>query len=215
MAGKSKDKILEQLCPQIAQELLSFHITKQKVTDRVNKECINSFKEDPISYSSWNRALNGYPVWEGLVEKLSGLWKVTASHADKYFCEPGNDILIWMKDIAPANWWYQVLKPELPKSSFLAWFSGRKISAEKVEAINYSFESYWKLLSWSLSRTREYRRHRRLLGREHQDVALRDFLFRLIVEDGLPRSKAIGRASHQDLDFGFANSFLNIRSGVI
>ena len=138
------DVELDRFHPGDTKRLLQFNITKQRIVDLCNKE----FKDDPFdeakNYSTWNRAMNGDDVWEGIVIALDGLYEKQKEHPRQYLPqdEPGGDLREWMAQIAKATWWHKTLKLDMSLNVLNSWFSGRvtKTRPELTEKVGVWWE---------------------------------------------------------------------------
>jgi len=137
----------ERLEPGVAQDLLAFNITKQRIVDLCNKE----FDEDPLegakNYSSFHRALDGHEVYSGIVHALTNLRDDQATNPAKYLPKegPGEDLAEWMAQFAKATWWYNLLDLEMTQSTLNAWFSGR--GKRERPDVREQVEAWWAKLS--------------------------------------------------------------------
>lgn len=60
-------------------------------------------------------------------------------------CPPEADQLAaWMKHVAGAPWWFDVLKPSASRAAFNAWYSGRPaIGKDKVAEVKAKVDGWW------------------------------------------------------------------------
>ncbi|MDU9006834.1 hypothetical protein [Sedimentitalea todarodis] len=121
-----------------AAQLMAFNIRKQRIVDPCNVEFDEDLFDEARDYSSWNRALNGKEVWEGIVDALHDLWGDQVSHPGKCLpndVPPDDGLQGCMKQIATAPWWLDVLPVSALQSAFNAWFSGRPMGKAKVAEV--------------------------------------------------------------------------------
>lgn len=134
--AKNKDRVTAKFGKGYADQLMAFNIQKQRIVDLCNVEFDEDLFDEAKDYSSWNRALNGKEVWEGIVDALHNLWSEQVSHPRKYLPAAGppeEGLQDWMKQIAPAPWWRDVLQVSASQSAFNAWFSGRPMGKAAVD----------------------------------------------------------------------------------
>jgi hypothetical protein len=129
------------------ERLLRFNVTKQRIVDLANEEFEADWFDEAKDYSSWNRALNGHPVWIGLVDRLEAVMADQIAQPRKYLPTedpPDADQLVsWMKQIAGAPWWHEVLKLSTPLGSFKNWYSGAALGKDKVAEVKSKVDDWW------------------------------------------------------------------------
>ena len=138
-----------------AAQLMAFNIKKQRIVDLCNVEFDEDLFDEAKDYSSWNRALNGKEVWEGIVNALDDLLGDQIRHPRKYLPDdgpPDEGLQDWMKQIATAPWWLDVLQVSASQSAFNAWFSGRPMGKAKVEEVKAAVDDWWARLMTAVDR---------------------------------------------------------------
>lgn len=138
-----------------AAQLMAFNIKKQRIVDLCNVEFDEDLFDEAKDYSSWNRALNGKEVWEGIVNALDDLLGDQIRHPRKYLPDdgpPDEGLQDWMKQIATAPWWRDVLQVSASQSAFNAWFSGRPMGKAKVAEVKAAVDDWWARLMEAVER---------------------------------------------------------------
>ena len=151
----AQDRVTATFGKGYAEQLMAFNIKKQRIVDLCNVEFDEDLFDEAKDYSSWNRALNGKEVWEGIVDALHGLWGDQVSHPRKYLPDdgpPDEGLQDWMKQIAPAPWWRDVLEVSASQSAFNAWFSGRPMGKAKVAEVKAAVDDWWARLMMAVDR---------------------------------------------------------------
>jgi hypothetical protein len=151
----NKDRVTATFGKGYAEQLMAFNIQKQRIVDLCNVDFDDDLFDDAKDYSSWNRALNGKEVWEGIVDALYNLWSSQVSHPRKYLPAdgpPDDGLQDWMKQIAPAPWWRDVLQVSASQSAFNAWFSNRPMGKAKVAEVKAAVDDWWARLMVAVER---------------------------------------------------------------
>ncbi|MBB95519.1 MAG: hypothetical protein CML68_13135 [Rhodobacteraceae bacterium] len=154
----NKDRVTAKFGKGYAAQLMAFNIKKQRIVDLCNVEFDEDLFDETKDYSSWNRALNGKEVWEGIVDALHDLWGDQVSHPRKYLPHddpPDDGLQDWMKQIAPAPWWRDVLQLSASQSAFNAWFSGRPMGKAKVAEVKAAVDDWWARLMVAVERAED------------------------------------------------------------
>lgn len=151
----------ERLEPGVAQDLLAFNITKQRIVDLCNKELDEDPLEGAKNYSSFHRALDGHEVYSGIIHALTNLRDDQAINPAKYLPKegPGKDLAEWMAQFAKATWWYNLLDLEMTQSTLNAWFSGR--GKRERPDVREQVEAWWGKVSEAVAVAEEYEATRR------------------------------------------------------
>lgn len=153
--AKDKERETAKFGKGYAAQLMAFNIQKQRIVDRCNVEFDEDLFDEAKDYSSWNRALNGKEVWVGIVDALHNLWGDQVSHPRKYLPADGppeEGLQDWMKQIATAPWWRDVLQVSASQSAFNAWFSGRPMGKAKVAEVKAAVDDWWSRLMVAVER---------------------------------------------------------------
>ncbi|WP_170326788.1 hypothetical protein [Ruegeria arenilitoris] len=126
-----------------AAQLMQFNLSKQRIVDLCNAELEDDVLLDERDYSTYNRALNGLEVWEGIVQSLDDLLCVQTARPWKYIdITRTDDLRDDMKRLAKAPWWYETLGLTMSKASFSAWFSGRTMGKTKVAEVQEKYDDW-------------------------------------------------------------------------
>lgn len=143
--AKDKTRVTARYPKTDAALLLTFNIKTKRIVDLCNRSFEDDFLEKTKDYSSWHRALDGKEVWEGIVRELDGLLTSQTEHPRKYLPpdDPSDDLAAWMKKIAGAPWWRDVLQVSASQSAFNAWFSGRAMGKDKVVEVREKVIAWW------------------------------------------------------------------------
>ena len=153
--AKNKDRVTAVFGKSYAAQLMAFNIQKQRIVDLCNVEFDEDIFDEAKDYSSWNRALNGKEVWEGIVDALDNLLSDQINHPRKYLPDngpPNEGLQKWMKKIAPAPWWRDVLQVSASQSAFNAWFSNRPMAKEKIAEVKAAVDDWWAQLMKAVDR---------------------------------------------------------------
>ncbi len=114
MREQKEEREVAQFHPNDAARLLRFNVTKQRIVDLCNTPFKADWFDEAKDYSSWNRALNGHPVWDEPVQALDSLIESQTAHPRQYLPADGppeaDQLVHWMKQIAGAPWWRDVLQ---------------------------------------------------------------------------------------------------------
>lgn len=87
--------------------------------------------DDQRSQGAWNKAINGKPSPDELVEELEQLYKSQLSDPWSYIPQPPpEDPTFWMGQIAAREWWASTLK--LDRNQVANWFTG---SSKKLDGV--------------------------------------------------------------------------------
>lgn len=187
----NKDRITATFGKGYADQLMAFNIQKQRIVDLCNVDFDEDLFDDAKDYSSWNRALNGKEVWEGIVDALHNLWSSQVSHPRKYLPAdgpPDDGLQDWMKQIAPAPWWRDVLQVSASQSAFNAWFSNRPMGKAKVAEVKAAVDDWWARLMAAVERA-EYASLARDMGRSNgwgkSAHSIDSYFFTKVVEESM------------------------------
>lgn len=124
MGGRNQN--LNEARFQYKDELLAFNRREKNILALVDPE-------DPIvqqrSQGAWNKALNGKPSPDELVDALEALFNQQCKDPLPYIpSAPPEELQAWMDEIASRPWWAETLGIESGKIS--GWFAGR---SKKIE----------------------------------------------------------------------------------
>jgi len=182
---------LSKMHPSYTAILLAFNVTKKRVVDLCNAD----FEEDPFdkakNYSSWHRAMDGQEVWEGIVDKLHDLISLQTAHPRQYLPDndpPEDDLHVWMKQIAGAAWWREVLQVSASQSAFNAWFSNRAMGKGKVVEVKAAVDEWWARVMAACARAEYASLGRDMLKCSHDGKTARGFdsyFYTKVVEEGM------------------------------
>ena len=153
--AKNKDRVTAKFGKGYAAQLMAFNIQKQRIVDLCNVEFDEDLFDEAKDYSSWHRALAGKEVWEGIVNALDDLLGDQIRHPRKYLPgdgPPDEGLQDWMKQIATAPWWLNVLQVSASQSAFNAWFSGRPMGKAKVAEVKEAVDAWWARLMEAVER---------------------------------------------------------------
>lgn len=111
---KASDVELGKLGSWVTEELLVFNITKKQIAERANVEGFGEPWETDKNYSTWHRALDGHPVWLGIVQVLEDLLTKQQLNPRAFLpsAEPPEEedaLREWMRDVAGGKWWHRCL----------------------------------------------------------------------------------------------------------
>lgn len=191
MERLDRERITAKMHTNDTAALLRFNISKQKIVDLCNVE----FEEDVFDkakvYSSWNRALNGKEVWQGITDAIDCLMTDQTAHPRSYLPHkgpPAEDLACWMKQIGGASWWREILNVSASQSAFNAWFSGRTMGKDKVAEVKAAVDVWWTKVMAACDRA-EFAS----LGRELREASYNDrhahglasYFFTKIEEEGM------------------------------
>ncbi|QIE43089.1 hypothetical protein G5B39_13685 (plasmid) [Rhodobacteraceae bacterium SC52] len=117
-------------CFQFKDELMAFNRREKYIIPLVDHA-----PDDPIddqrSQGAWNKALNGKPSPDELVEELEKLYSRQRDYPDQFLPKPPPEELIpWMTGLATRDWWANTL--EVDKNQMTGWFTGR---SKKLDGI--------------------------------------------------------------------------------
>lgn len=202
---QKEDQEEAQFHPDDTAQLLRFNITKQRIVDLCNVPFQEDWFDEAKNYSSWNRAMNGHPTWEGLVNALEALNEQQKAHPRRYL--PTDDppevdmLLAWMRAFpgAGAPWWHDVLKLSMPLGSFKAWYSGAPMHKDKVAEVKAKVDDWWARVMSACARA-----ELASVGREFgnpgggwRNPKITSHFYHLVVEKELPVEDA--RVLYQDM----------------
>lgn len=201
----SKDRPVSTFLPSDAARLLAFNVTTTRIVDLCNADVTAYAFDEDRHYTTYQRALKGKSSWEEIVQTLEGLMEMQTMHPRRYL--PADDppdverLAAWMKQVATAPWWYEVLKLEVPLGSFKAWYSGAPMGKDKTAAVKARVDEWWGRVMQACARAELGSLGRSLYqaskgGRVSADTADSHF-YTLVVEDGLPVEDA--RKLYQDM----------------
>ena len=127
-----------------ADRLLRFNITGQRIADLCNQKRVFFPWDSEVNRSTWNRALNGHPVWDEIVGELDGLYQDQKLDPRKYLPgPPDNDLFSWMKQVAGAKWWIGVLSLDVKPNTMNAWMSRGGIKPDAMQDLRERVERWW------------------------------------------------------------------------
>lgn len=191
MARLDKERITARMHTNDTEALLRFNVTKQRIVEICNRD----FEDDPFDeakdYSTWNRALNGKEVWEGIVASIDSLMTDQTAHPRKYLPDAGPpkvDLHLWMKQIGGATWWRDVLCFSASQSTFNAWFSGRPMASDKVAEVKDAVDQWWSKVMYACERAEYASLGRELCEasyRERHAHGLASYFYTKVIEEGL------------------------------
>ncbi len=211
MARDTEERDVSTFDLSDTERLLRFNVTKQRIVDLANQEYEADWFDEAKDYSSWNRALNGHPVWTGLVDRLEAVMADQIAHPRQYLPAedpPDADQLVpWMKQIAGAPWWHEVLKLSMPLGSFKNWYSGAALGKDKVAEVKARVDEWWARVKAACERA-ELRSHGEKFSRkiwramrqgppDYDPDNIESHFYHLIVECGMPLLEAC--VLYQDL----------------
>lgn len=126
-----------------AEALLRFNVTGQRIADLCNEERKFFPWDNEVHRSTWNRALNGHPVWDEIVSELDGLYYSQVRDPRAYLPGPPTDDLFdWMKQIAGATWWVQVLGLDVKANTLTAWMT-RGAKQDVLDDLKERVSEWW------------------------------------------------------------------------
>jgi hypothetical protein len=141
---KKTDIELDRLHKSVADGLIAFNVTKQRIVDLCNERITFLPWRDDVNYSTWHRALDGQEVWVGIIETLEELHDDQLLDPRKYLPgPPPDDIAPWMKQIAGAKWWHSVLGLSCDINTVTGWMTGRKISQALLDDVRAKAQDWW------------------------------------------------------------------------
>lgn len=128
MGGRNQNKYKARFFYK--DELMAFNRREKHIIPLVDHD-----EDDPMddqrSQGAWNKALNGKPSPDELVEDLEGLYSRQRGYPDQYLPEPPpEDLIPWMTEIATREWWAEAL--DVDKNQLIGWFTGR---SKKLDGI--------------------------------------------------------------------------------
>lgn len=108
----SKERELDTFPASDAADLFKFNIRQQRIVDLCNAEFDEDWSQDPMHYSTFQRALKGNSAWIEVVQALDNLLESQKASPRRYLPKddpPDAEALgAWMKQIAGAPWWHMV-----------------------------------------------------------------------------------------------------------
>lgn len=166
---KTADIDLARFNPKDAERLLAFNVTKQRIVDLAN-QYFDLPWEDEKNYSTWHRALDGHEVWEQIVVALEGLYEDQVRDPRKFLPGPPDqdDLAAWMKQIAGAKWWCDVLRLDMPVNTLTGWMSGRSISKERIDTVRERVNDWWERVDRACHRADLVRTYHARQRAEHE-----------------------------------------------
>lgn len=127
-----------------ADRLLRFNITGQRIANLCNEERQFFPWDNEVHRSTWHRALKGDPVWDEIVDELRSLYEAQVRDPRAYLPDkPDDNLFDWMKQIAGAKWWIDVLQLDMKQNTLNAWMS-RGTSQKNVDAIRARVDEWWQ-----------------------------------------------------------------------
>ena len=115
---------------QYKDELMAFNRREKHIIPLVDYD-----EDDPLddqrSQGAWNKAINGKPSPDELVEELEALYGSQRDDPAQYLPKPpDDDLALWMSQIATRDWWAETL--DVDKNQMTGWFTGR---SKKLDGI--------------------------------------------------------------------------------
>lgn len=190
--AKYKERETAKFGKGYAAQLMAFNIQKQRIVDRCNVEFDEDLFDEAKDYSSWNRALNGKEVWVGIVDALDNLLVDQINHPRNYLPAddpPEEGLQDWMKQIATAPWWRDVLQVSASQSALNAWFSGRPMGKAKVAEVKAAVDDWWARLMAAVEKAEYASRASEMLdckGWGESARSIDSYFFTKVVEEGMP-----------------------------
>lgn len=188
---------LERLQRYVADDLLAFFKSKQRIADAANDDVlINDGVEPAIAYSTFHRALDRNEVHPHVVNVLEGVHQEAISDPRKFLPARGDDLRTWMKGIEKAQWWFDAFdlaSLEIGFGAFKNWMAGTQgIKQAKVDAMVERIDPWWQRVLEVVEQVEQVRdakaRVRRMDDADRRAVPAVDttdtYLRRRIVEDG-------------------------------
>ncbi len=202
--AKDKERETAKFGKGYAAQLMAFNIQKQRIVDRCNVEFDEDLFDEAKDYSSWNRALNGKEVWVGIVDALDNLLVDQINHPRKYLPDdgpPDDGLQEWMKQIATAPWWRDVLQVSASQSAFNAWFSGRPMGKAKIVEVKAAVDNWWARLMAAVEKAEYASLAREMARAADSGKTARNFdsyFYTKVVEQGIPVE--VARAHFVDMN---------------
>lgn len=196
MARLIKDRETSRFPVTDTERLLAFNVTKQRIVDLCNADYDDDPFEDEKNYSTWHRALDGKEVWEEIPDRLNWLMEEQTRHPRQFLPQdgpPDENLNEWMKQIATARWWQNVLQVSASQSAFNAWFSGRPMGKAKVAEVKAAVADWWEKLIAAVNRAEAKTQATELFRATHENDAhrgLESYFYIKIVEQGMNVSDA-------------------------
>lgn len=196
MARLNKDRETSKFPVGYTKRLLSFNVSKQRIVDLCNADYDDDPFEDEKNYSTWHRALDGKEVWEEIPDRLHSLLEDQIRHPRKYLpseSPPEEKLNEWMKQIATARWWRDVLQVSASQSAFNAWFSGRPMGKAKIEEVRAAVTDWWDKLLTAADRAEAKSEASDLFYASHKKDphgGLESYFYIKIVEQGMTVNEA-------------------------
>ena len=191
MARLIKDRETSRFPVTDTERLLAFNVTKQRIADLCNADYDDDPFEDEKNYSTWHRALDGKEVWEEIPDRLNWLMEEQTRHPRQFLPQvgpPDENLNEWMKQIATARWWQNVLQVSASQSAFNAWFSGRPMGKAKVAEVKAAVSDWWDKLTEAAVRAEAKSQASDLFFASHKNDAhggLESYFYIKIVEQGM------------------------------
>lgn len=128
MGGPNQNRY--SACFEFKDELLKFNRREKHILPLVDVA-----EDDPLddqrSQGAWNKAINGKPSPDELVEELEQLYSDQLTDPWRYVPEPPpDDPTLWMAQIATRDWWADTLG--LERNQVVGWFTGRSKKLDGV-----------------------------------------------------------------------------------
>ena len=196
MARLNKDRETSKLPVSYTKALLSFNVTKQRIVDLCNADYDDDPFEDEKNYSTWHRALDGKEVWEEIPDRIIWLYEEQIRHPRKYLPQeapPEENLNEWMKQIATARWWRDVLQVSASQSAFNAWFSGRPMGKAKIAEVKEAVAQWWGKLIAAVEQAEAKSRASELFQasyRKNPHAGLESYFYIKITEQGMTVNEA-------------------------
>ncbi len=173
MVEKNK-RNTEQTEFETVNALMNFFTSKKAIAEHANFIIRSKIDEDEIHYSSFTRALEFEPVVPFIIEILEELAsKVQTSPREFLPEEPSGtefEIRTWMREWAPAPWWFEALKLEhhdIAPNSFQVWMSSGNMKRAKIDLVMLRVTDWWERLERVIEKAEycTWARDRFLMGR--------------------------------------------------
>lgn len=158
---KQADIELDKFNPKDTERLLRFHVTKQNIVDRANEFVVDFPWESEIAYSSFHKAMDGKPVYEGVVRALEDLETETTRNPRQYLPKPPDcdDLAAWMKQVAGPKWWHGTLCLDCSLNVLTGWSSGRSMRQDQLEDLKQRVADWWERVEAACAQADMVRRY--------------------------------------------------------
>ena len=191
----SKERELDTFAVTDADKLLKFNIRQQRIVDLCNTVFDDDWFEETKHYSTFQRALKGQPAWVGIVQALEELLDKQTADPRQYLPPvgppDGDQLAVWMKQIAGAPWWRDVLQLSVPLGPFKNWYSGSSMGKDKVAEVKEKVDEWWARVMAACARA-ELATLGRGFGklRDWPNAKVASHFYHLVVERQMPVEQA-------------------------